>query len=161
MTCGIFSLKSWIYRQNVTQLFFLVGGVSLLYIIMQKIQTFYMTMMPNITWYDILTYETKVIQYKRVFVHNDVSYFVERTVTLALLLFKRIHTLLIIIMFCARNTFFLLFEPRHDKTNIVRLRPAWIQTSLRICAVWSISMLFAISFSIPVVGLVSEQHGYW
>jgi hypothetical protein len=26
-------------------------------------------------------------------------------------------------------------EPRHDKTNIVRLRPAWIQTSLRIRAV--------------------------
>jgi peptide subunit release factor 1 (eRF1) len=26
-------------------------------------------------------------------------------------------------------------EPRHDKTNIVRLPPAWIQTSLRICAV--------------------------
>jgi hypothetical protein len=28
------------------------------------------------------------------------------------------------------------FEPRHDKTNIMRLRPAWIQTSLRIRAVW-------------------------
>jgi hypothetical protein len=27
------------------------------------------------------------------------------------------------------------FEPRHDKTNTVRLRPAWIQTSLRIRAV--------------------------
>jgi hypothetical protein len=39
-----------------------------------------------------------------------------------------------------------IFEPRHDKTNIVRLRPAWIQTSLRIPAVWSGSMLFAISF---------------
>jgi hypothetical protein len=26
-------------------------------------------------------------------------------------------------------------EPRHDKTNIVRLRPAWIQASLRIRAV--------------------------
>jgi hypothetical protein len=35
-----------------------------------------------------------------------------------------------------------IFEPLHDKTNIVRLRPAWIQTSLRICAVWSGSMLF-------------------
>jgi hypothetical protein len=23
-------------------------------------------------------------------------------------------------------------EPRHDKTNEIRLRPAWIQTSLRI-----------------------------
>jgi hypothetical protein len=40
-----------------------------------------------------------------------------------------------------------IYEPCHDKTNIVRLRPAWIQTSLRICAVWSGSMLFAISFS--------------
>jgi hypothetical protein len=34
-----------------------------------------------------------------------------------------------------------------NKTNIVRLRPAWIQTSLRIRAVWSGSMLFAVSFS--------------
>jgi hypothetical protein len=34
-------------------------------------------------------------------------------------------------------------EPRHDKTNLVHLRPAWIQTSLRIRAVWSGSMLFA------------------
>jgi hypothetical protein len=25
-----------------------------------------------------------------------------------------------------------IFEPRHDKTNIMGLRPAWIQTSLRI-----------------------------
>jgi hypothetical protein len=38
-------------------------------------------------------------------------------------------------------------DPRHDKTNIVRLPPAWIQTSLRIHAFWSGSMLFAISFS--------------
>jgi hypothetical protein len=34
-------------------------------------------------------------------------------------------------------------EPRHDKTNVMRLRPAWIQTSLRIRAVLSGSMLFA------------------
>jgi hypothetical protein len=27
------------------------------------------------------------------------------------------------------------YEPRHDKTNIVGLRPAWMQTSLRIRAV--------------------------
>jgi hypothetical protein len=27
------------------------------------------------------------------------------------------------------------YEPRHDKTNIMGLRPAWIQTSLRIRAV--------------------------
>jgi hypothetical protein len=27
---------------------------------------------------------------------------------------------------------YLLFELRHDKTNIMCLRPAWIQTSLRI-----------------------------
>jgi hypothetical protein len=39
------------------------------------------------------------------------------------------------------------YEPRHDKTNIVGLRPAWIQTSLCLRAVWSGSMLFAISFS--------------
>jgi hypothetical protein len=34
-------------------------------------------------------------------------------------------------------------EPRHDKTNIMGLRPERIQTSLRIRAVWSGSMLFA------------------
>jgi hypothetical protein len=34
-------------------------------------------------------------------------------------------------------------EPRHDKTNIMALRPAWIQTSMRIRAVWSGSMLIA------------------
>jgi hypothetical protein len=39
------------------------------------------------------------------------------------------------------------YEPRHNKTNIMGLQPAWIQTSLRIRAVWSGSMLFAISFS--------------
>jgi hypothetical protein len=39
------------------------------------------------------------------------------------------------------------FEPCHDKTNIMGLRPAWIHSSLRIHAVWSGSMLFAISFS--------------
>jgi hypothetical protein len=38
-------------------------------------------------------------------------------------------------------------EPRHDKTNIVRLWPAWMQTSMRIRAVWSGSILFTISFS--------------
>jgi hypothetical protein len=38
-------------------------------------------------------------------------------------------------------------ESCHDKVSIKGLWPAWIQTSLRICAVWSGSMLFAISFS--------------
>jgi hypothetical protein len=42
---------------------------------------------------------------------------------------------------------FCRYESCHDKTNIMGLRPAWIQTSLRIRAVWSGSMLFAISFS--------------
>jgi hypothetical protein len=37
----------------------------------------------------------------------------------------------------------MIVEPCHDKTNIMGLRPAWIQTSLRIHAVWSGSMLFA------------------
>jgi hypothetical protein len=40
-----------------------------------------------------------------------------------------------------------IYELRHNKTNIVRLRPAWIQTSLRFCAVWSGSILFAINLS--------------
>jgi hypothetical protein len=31
---------------------------------------------------------------------------------------------------------FYKFEPRHDKTNIMGLRPVWIQTSLRIRAVF-------------------------
>ena len=34
-----------------------------------------------------------------------------------------------------------IIEPRHEKTNNVRLRPAWIQMSLRIRAVSSGSML--------------------
>jgi hypothetical protein len=42
--------------------------------------------------------------------------------------------------------FIRLYELRHDKTNIMGLWPAWIQTSLRIRPVWSVSMLFAISF---------------
>ncbi|XP_060585748.1 peptidyl-prolyl cis-trans isomerase-like 3 [Ruditapes philippinarum] len=29
-----------------------------------------------------------------------------------------------------RYLFDMIFKPRHDKTNIVRLRPAWIKTSL-------------------------------
>jgi hypothetical protein len=40
-----------------------------------------------------------------------------------------------------RNVYY-IYEPCHDKTEIVRLRPAWIQTSLRIRAVWSGFMLF-------------------
>jgi hypothetical protein len=36
-----------------------------------------------------------------------------------------------------------LNEPRLDKTNIVRLQPAWSQTSMGIRAVLSGSMLFA------------------
>jgi hypothetical protein len=51
-------------------------------------------------------------------------------------------------------------EPRHGKTNIMGLRPAWIQTSLRIHTVWSGSMLFAIS-SLLVIGFVIKQHGTW
>jgi hypothetical protein len=35
----------------------------------------------------------------------------------------------------------------NDKSNIMGLRSAWFHTSLRIRAVWSESMLFAISFS--------------
>jgi hypothetical protein len=35
-----------------------------------------------------------------------------------------------------------IYEPCHDKTKVMRLRPAWIQTSLCIRAVWSGSMLF-------------------
>jgi hypothetical protein len=53
------------------------------------------------------------------------------------------------------------FEPRHDKTNIMGLRPAWIQTSMRIRAVWAGSMLFAISFSTCNIEYVSEQHASW
>jgi hypothetical protein len=45
------------------------------------------------------------------------------------------------------SLFLLIYEPRHDKTNIMGLGPAWIQTSLGIHPVWSGSMLFAISFS--------------
>jgi hypothetical protein len=38
---------------------------------------------------------------------------------------------------CNVSTIILLkmFEPRQDKTNVMCLRPAWIQTSLRVCTV--------------------------
>jgi hypothetical protein len=52
------------------------------------------------------------------------------------------------------------YEPCHDKTNIMGLRPAWVQTSLRIRAVWSGSILFAISF-FTCYRVVSERHGSW
>jgi hypothetical protein len=48
----------------------------------------------------------------------------------------------------------LINEPRHDKTNIVRLRPAWIQsaqTDQDPCRSLSVSLL--------EIGLVSEQRG--
>jgi hypothetical protein len=53
-------------------------------------------------------------------------------------------------------------EPRHDKTNIMGLRPTWIQTRLRmrIGAVWSGSMLFAYN-SLTSRETDREQHGFW
>jgi hypothetical protein len=42
----------------------------------------------------------------------------------------------------------LLYEPHHDKPNIMGLRPAWIQTSLRI-------------YSVTNRGTDSEQYGSW
>jgi hypothetical protein len=56
------------------------------------------------------------------------------------------------------------YEPRHHKTNIVRLRPAWIWTSLDLdqpeaksdqdpCCSLSVSLLVKV--------LLSEQHGSW
>jgi hypothetical protein len=38
--------------------------------------------------------------------------------------------------------FIKIIKPHHDKTNIMGLRPAWIQTSMRIRTVWSGSMLY-------------------
>jgi hypothetical protein len=43
------------------------------------------------------------------------------------------------------------YEPCHDKNKIVRVRPAWIQTSLQ-------SMLFAISF--PTWSRVGKRTGW-
>jgi hypothetical protein len=48
-------------------------------------------------------------------------------------------------------------EPRHDKTNMVRLRQAWIQTSLLIHAVWSGSLTNPITSK----EIDREQHGSW
>jgi hypothetical protein len=70
--------------------------------------------------------------------------------------FKQIMASVNVIALWTEKSFFYLhiltrlfkFEPRNDKTNIMRLRPAWIQTSLQICVVWLGSTLFAISFSI-------------
>jgi hypothetical protein len=57
---------------------------------------------------------------------------------------------------------FNIFEPGHDKTNIMGLRPAWIQTRLRICAVWSGSMLFAYQLYYNLCRETnSEKHGPW
>jgi hypothetical protein len=49
---------------------------------------------------------------------SQISQIVQETVTSKC--FTSIHKYVLIV-----------FEPRHDNTNIVRLRPAWIQTSLR------------------------------
>jgi hypothetical protein len=53
------------------------------------------------------------------------------------------------------------FVPRHDKTNIMGLLPAWIQTSLRIRTVWSKDPCCSLSVSLRAIGFVSEQHGSW
>jgi hypothetical protein len=47
-----------------------------------------------------------------------------------------VHTSENVFTFLGKGCEILLsFEPRHDKANIMGLRPAWIQTSLRIRAV--------------------------
>jgi hypothetical protein len=50
------------------------------------------------------------------------------------------------------------FEPRHDKTNIVRLRPAWIQTSLR-TAQSDQDPCCSLTNSVTSRETDSEQHG--
>jgi hypothetical protein len=50
-----------------------------------------------------------------------------------------------------------IIEPCHDKTNIVRLRPTWIQISLQSDQ----DPCYTLSVSLLVVGFVSEQHGSW
>jgi hypothetical protein len=60
-----------------------------------------------------------------------------------------------------KSTFeFVYNEPRHDKTNIMGLRPAWIQNSLRIRAVWS-GPCCALTNPITSRETDSEQHGSW
>jgi hypothetical protein len=44
-------------------------------------------------------------------------------------------------------------ESRHDKTNIVRLRPTFAHSDQDPCCSLSVSLL--------VIGFVSEQHGSW
>jgi hypothetical protein len=53
-----------------------------------------------------------------------------------------------------------IFELRHDKTNIMCLQPAWIQTSLLIRAVWSGFMLVAISFP-TCSNIVGQRLASW
>jgi hypothetical protein len=59
---------------------------------------------------------------------------------------------------CLTFCFSSSFEPRHDKTNIVGLRTAWIHSSLRLLTVWSGSMLFAISF--PTCNRVCKRRAW-
>jgi hypothetical protein len=50
-----------------------------------------------------------------------------------------------------------IYEPRHDKTYIMGLRPAWIQTSLQSDQ----DPCCSLSDSLLVIGFVSQQHGSW
>jgi hypothetical protein len=60
---------------------------------------------------------------------------------------RHLTSIAILALLLAIVSYSLCNEPHHNKTNIMRLRPAWIQTSLRYRAVRSESMLFAITFS--------------
>jgi hypothetical protein len=53
-----------------------------------------------------------------------------------------------------------IHEPRHDKTNIVGLRLAWIQTSLRLASAQSDKdPCCLLLVSLLVIGIVREQDG--
>jgi hypothetical protein len=51
-----------------------------------------------------------------------------------------------------------IIEPRHDKTNVVGLRPEWILTRLPIRTVWSGSMLFTYK---PYTSRETDSKQHW
>jgi hypothetical protein len=82
-----------------------------------------------------------------VVVHDSLKYMSVDRVSCSILVYIEYHDILGRPQTAPLVTASVIYEPCHDKTNIVGLRPTWIQTSLRLRAVWSGSMLFAISFS--------------
>jgi hypothetical protein len=77
--------------------------------------------------------------FKRIWFYNCVVL----SKTFPLFIFQMKKQKVPLAMIINRFLVILWYEPRHDKINMMRLQPAWFQTSLCIRAVWSGSVLFA------------------